>query len=77
MDSGYGQKDNNNRIAETKALPKTSPNALNVVDSTESEKWRAELAKVMTPKWLDEKVRDWAEDEDSDANLSLTRSKDR
>lgn len=59
MDSGYGQKDNSNRIAKTKALPKTSPNAPNVVDSTDSEKWRAELAKVIIPKWLDEKV-DWA-----------------
>jgi len=76
MDAGYGQKDSNNRIAKTKVLPKTSPNAPNVVDSTDSEKWRAELAKVITPKWLD-KVLDWVEDEDEDVNLALTRSRDR
>ncbi len=76
MDSGYQQKENENRIAKTKILPKTSsgaaPNVDHSVDHTSGEKWRAKLAKIVPPEWLDEKVLDWAEDEDSGASLALT-----
>jgi len=76
MNSGYRPKDNNKRIANSTKQPKTStdevPDSDPTVGLTESERWRAELPKILSSKWLQETVLDWAEDEEFDASLALT-----
>jgi hypothetical protein len=67
MNSGYRPKDNNKRIANSTKQPKTSTDEV-----PDSERWRAELPKILSSKWLQETVLDWAEDEEFDASLALT-----
>lgn len=66
MNSGYRPIIKGKKVANPTKQPKTSteenPGSGSIVGLTESEKRRAEMSKVLTSKWLVEKVPEWAED---------------
>jgi len=69
MNSESPNLDNNKRFAKTikqfKLSTEETPDSNLIVGLTSSEKWRAELAKILPLEWLEETIYDWAEDESS------------
>lgn len=59
MDSNFKLEDEISKNSKSKSLLNVSPKA-----APKSENWREKLAKNLPPAWLQERVTDWAEDEE-------------
>jgi len=58
-------------FAFTRMSAMTNPKTLNNPDKATIKRAEDAYKRALFSKWLEEKVHDWAEDEDSDASLAL------